>query len=59
MFIKLTLRSGKNTWLNVFKMESITDEGLYSNVLFSGDEYPVEVKESPEQIIEKIREIKK
>lgn len=59
MFIKLTLRSGKRTWLNVFKMESITGESLYSNILFRDDDYPVEVKESPEQIVEIIREMKK
>jgi len=59
MFIKLTLRNDKSIWLNVFKVESIVDQEIYSNVMFRGDDYPVEVKESPEQIIEMIKEMKK
>lgn len=43
----------------MFKMESITDEGIYSNVLFRGDKYPTQVKESPEEIIKMIGEMKK
>ncbi|GEM04117.1 hypothetical protein HMI01_11050 [Halolactibacillus miurensis] len=59
MFIKLTLRSGKSMWFNVFLMESITDEDLYSNVLFRGNEYPIGVKETPKEIVKVIGEMKK
>jgi hypothetical protein len=59
MFIKLTLRSGKSMWFNVFLMESITDEDLYSNVLFRGNENPIEVKETPKEIVKVIEEMKK
>ncbi|WP_156321445.1 hypothetical protein [Halolactibacillus sp. JCM 19043] len=58
MFIKLTLYNDKHMWINVASIESIYDGGLYSEVLFRGDDSSIKVRESPEQIIEMIEEMK-
>jgi len=59
MFIKLTLHNDKFVWVNVFNVELIGVEFDSTKVWFRGDEYPIEVKESPEEIVEMIKEMKK
>jgi hypothetical protein len=46
-------------WVNVFNVELIGVEFDSTKVWFRGDEYPIEVMESPEEIIMKIEEMKK